>query len=420
MYSLMKRILFPGLFIFTLLLSLQSCRQINEDLIINQGNSRGELISYELVQTWDSTQLADLINSVDPFLNIFFRKEFDIAGYKVTYRTPSFDGTPTIATGAVMVPISRDGSSSPATMIGYSHGTTIHKDGVPSRYNGGGEETIGVLLAGDGFCVAMPDYLGLGDGPGFHPYTHAETEASAVIDILRATQHLASAIDAPLSGKVGLTGYSQGGHATMAAHRELELNLPTEFDLIGSAPMAGPYDASGVQEQYMLGFDPYPTPGYLPFILYSYDMVYDVLPNDVATSVLKPPYDSLAPHILGQEVSMGAINNMCNTVPRLMIREEYLNAYINDPNHPLKIALRDNDLYLGWVPQKPLAMFYCEGDDQVSYENAIVAYDEFMAGGAPHVELRRIDTDGDPLTHNDCAPGALLTGKLYLDSLNNL
>lgn len=416
----MNRIIFLLLFSFTAVFLFQGCRQVNEDLIVNQVSTRGDLISYELIQSWDSTQLVALINSVDPFLQIFFRKEFDIDGYKVTYSTASFDGTPTIATGAVMIPVPRHNEEHSATTIGYSHGTTLHKDGVPSRFSGGGEETIGVLLAGDGYLVAMPDYLGLGDGPEFHPYTHAETEASAVVDILRASKQLAASVGANENGKVGLVGYSQGGHATMAAHKEIELNLSNEFDLIGSAPMAGPYDVSGVQEQYMLRFDPYPTPGYLPFILYSYDMVYDVLPNDDPTAVLKPPYDSLAPYILGQETSMGSVNNMCNPVPRLMIREEYMDEYINDPNHPLKIALRDNDLYLGWVPQKPLAMFYCVGDDQVSYENAIVAYDAFSSAGAPNVELRRIDSDNNLLDHNDCAPGALLTGKLYLDSLNSL
>ncbi len=416
----MNRIPVVSIFVLVILFSFQGCKQINDELIVNQGSTRGDLLSYELIQSWDSTQLNDLINSVDPLLNIFFRKEFDIDGYKVTYSTTSYDGTPTIATAAVMVPVSRNGDPHSATLIGYSHGTTLHKDGVPSRFNGGGEETIGILLAGDGFMVAMPDYLGLGDGPGFHPYVHAATEASAVVDALRASKFLALAVDAQLNSKVGLTGYSQGGHATMAAHKEIELNLSDEFDLIGSAPMAGPYDISGAQEQYMLSFNPYATPGYLPFTLYSYDMVYDVLPNDDPTSVLKPPYDSLAPYILGQVTPMGEVNQMSNPVPRLMIRDEYMDEYINDPNHPLKIALRDNDLYLGWVPQKPLAMFYCQGDDQVSYQNSIVAYDAFMAAGAPYVELRRIDTDSDPLTHNDCAPGALLTGKLYLDSLNNL
>ena len=401
-------------------LGLAGCRNVNEDIFVNQTSTRGDIISYELMGTWDSTAIVNLINQVDPFLTIFFAKTYDVQGYKVTYKTPSFDGTPSFATGAVMLPISRDGSPANATVISLCHGTHIRKRGVPSDFGNGAFESIGVLLAGDGYAMALPDYLGLGDSPNFHPYVHSATEASATVDLMRATRNLAEIIGVDVSQKVGITGYSQGGHAALAAHKEIEVNLGNEFDLIGSAPMAGPYDVSGVQEQYMLSFDPYPTPGYLPFTLFSYDMVYDVLPNDVATAVLLPPYDSIAPYILAQETSMGDINNMCNEVPRLMIRPEYMDEYLNDPDHPLKIALRDNNLYDGWVPQKPVALFHCKGDDQVAYENALVAYDAFTSAGAPYVELRTVDNDNDPLNHNDCAPGALLAGKLYLDSLNNL
>lgn len=396
------------------------CRETIESPYVNQGNSRGRVISYELVATWDSTQLISLINSVDPLLTIFFQKSHDIEGYKVTYQTTSFDGTPTTATGALMVPIPRDGSAIPTTLVGYSHGTMISKEAAPSRFGGGGEESIGVLLAGDGYLVAMPDYLGLGDGEGFHPYSHAESQASSVIDILRASISIAEDLSLPTNGDVFLVGYSQGGQSTLATHKEIEANHSDEFNLLGSAPMSGAYDVSGVQEQYMLAFTPYSTPGYLPYILYSYDMVYDILPSGDPTQALKSPYDSIAPYILGQATSIGDINNMCNPIPRLMIEEDYLDGYINDPDHPLKIALRDNDLYLGWTPQAPVRLFYCEGDDQVSYQNSLIAYDAFSAAGAPDVILRRIDQDGNLLDHNECAPGALLSGKLFLDSLANL
>jgi hypothetical protein len=48
-----------------------------------------------------------------------------------------------------------------------------------------------------------------------------------------------------LDGRLFLIGYSQGGHATAAAHRELEARHANEFTVTAAAPMAGALDLSG-------------------------------------------------------------------------------------------------------------------------------------------------------------------------------
>lgn len=397
------------IFCLFILLGSLGCRNTIEEPVVNHINGRGRLISAELLQSYSLLEMDSLINSIDPFLNIFFRKDYPVEVYKLTYETITFDGQPTMATGALAIPV----TDTSAALASYAHGTTIRKEGVPSRL--GGESNIGLLMAMDGYAMCMPDYLGLGDGPGFHPYIHAKSEATATVDMLRAARQLASDVGLELDGKLFLTGYSQGGHAALAAHREIEQLHQDEFNLTGSAPMSGPYDASGVQEQVLVGFDPYPTPGYLPFILWSYNMVYDIVPDPAA--LLKPPYDSIIPPLMDQIYSIGYINTQSNAVPRYMLLDSVLNAYENDQDHPLKLALRDNDLWKGWVPQAPVRFFYCEGDDQVAYENSIVAYNAFTQNGAQNVSLFRVDSDAAPQLHSDCAPGALLRGKLYFDSL---
>ncbi len=390
-------------------------RDEDMDPVINPINERGRLLSAERIVSYDSTGIDSIIQSVNPFLNLFFAKTYDVEFWKIGYVTIDQFGNTTSASGGAVLPRARSGSVPAASVVGYCHGTVLHKDGAPSR--GGGETTIGLLLATDGYVVAMPDYLGLGDGVEFHPYSHSKTEATATIDMIRATQELATNQEKELDGKLFLTGYSQGGHAAMATQREIEEYHTTEFNLLGSAPMSGAYDISGVQEQYLLAFDPYPTPGYLPFILWGYKSVYDYLPEPA--TILKPPYDTIIPPMMDQTFSIGQLNDVADPVPRRMIMDSVMDAYENDPNHPLKVALRDNDLYLGWVPQSNLRMYYCEGDDQVAYENSIVAYNSFTMAGAPNVSVWRIDTDSDVLDHNDCAPGCLLAGKLWFDSLRN-
>ena len=124
----------------------------------------------------------------------------------------------------------------------------------------GGELFLGIVFAPGGYVVCMPDYLGLGLGEGLHPYCHAKSEATATVDMLRATRQVCDEQDIHLNDQTFLFGYSQGGHATMAAARELELYHTDEFTLTASAPMSGPYDISGAQTELVVSDEPYSAP----------------------------------------------------------------------------------------------------------------------------------------------------------------
>ncbi|PSR04482.1 MAG: hypothetical protein BRD50_03500, partial [Bacteroidetes bacterium SW_11_45_7] len=54
----------------------------------------------------------------------------------------------------------------------------------------------------------------------------------------------------------------------------------------------------------------------------------------------------------------------------------------NNNNHPLRVALRDNDTWRNWTPQAPIRLYFCTNDDQVKYTNSILAYDSLKAKGA--------------------------------------
>lgn len=81
--------------------------------------------------------------------------------------------------------------------------------------------------------------MGLGYGPGLYPDVHAASEATATIDMLRATRNYCQQNAIGLNGQVFLFGYSQGGHATAAAQKMIEEKYPHEFTITASAPMAG-------------------------------------------------------------------------------------------------------------------------------------------------------------------------------------
>ena len=86
----------------------------------------------------------------------------------------------------------------------------------------------------------------MGDNPGIHPYVHWESEATASIDLIRASREfLMDSLEIWDNNQLFLTGYSQGGHSTMAIHKYIKVNnLQSEFNVVASAPMSGPYALS--------------------------------------------------------------------------------------------------------------------------------------------------------------------------------
>ena len=78
---------------------------------------------------------------------------------------------------------------------------------------------------------------------------------------------------------------------------------------------------------------------------------------------------------------------------------------------PLRIDI-DNDVY-DFTPQAPMRLLHCNGDDNVTYQNAVVAYNSFIDSGAENVEL----IDGGNLNHEDCFGGAIIGAKLWIDSM---
>src|SRR5204863_471860 len=114
-----------------------------------------------------------------------FPINFGAKAFKVIYNTVSWDSTPTIASGLLIVPV---GARCKVPLISYQHGTITRKSDALSNLQG--EWFIALAGASKGNVVVMPDYLGLGDSPGLHPYQHAHSEATAVIDMIRAAKEV--------------------------------------------------------------------------------------------------------------------------------------------------------------------------------------------------------------------------------------
>ncbi|MGV9711425.1 lipase family protein [Gordonia sp. NPDC003424] len=85
-----------------------------------------------------------------------------------------------------------------------------------------------------GYAVVATDYIGLSpNSPGPHTYLQTRSEATAVIDMVRAARSMV----AGLSRTWAVAGSSQGGHAALGAGR-LAANYATGLDFRGTAALA--------------------------------------------------------------------------------------------------------------------------------------------------------------------------------------
>ena len=174
---------------------------------------RGKVLSVAYSNTLSVATLAFLFNDAQ----IPITPLYDVALYKVDYETISPLGGRTQASGALALPLN---SGQLLPLVSYQHGTITLTNDAPSSMDLTGEVTVGIGFASTGYAAAVPDYLGLGDSPGLHPYHHANSEATACVDMLRAVRTFCATNGFALTNLLFLCGYSEGGHATMALLRE--------------------------------------------------------------------------------------------------------------------------------------------------------------------------------------------------------
>lgn len=373
------------------------------------GLSGQALVSYQLK---GYVSLPEMTNRYGALM------EFDVRQYKITYTTVDLEGRPDTASGLVVLPLLEGGR---LPLLCYQHGTSGSRDDVPSNLRGTYE--VAEVFAGLGYFSIAPDYLGLGESRGIHPYVHADSEAWAAVDMLFAAREFAAQQGVELNDQLFITGYSQGGHAAAALHREIQENYTADFQVTASAPMSGPYSISGVMRELILSEEAYSYPAYLANTIISYDQVYGLY--DDLNAVLKEPYASMTADFREGRITLGTLNSRVIDsltaqfgipLTKGMLQDSVLENFSTDPAHPLNTVLEDNDVF-DWAPAAPTLLLYCEGDDQVPFRNSIVADSVMNARGAMSVRSFNV---GSSLDHVQCAEPAITTGALFFSQFQKL
>ncbi|MCO6478826.1 MAG: T9SS type A sorting domain-containing protein [Phaeodactylibacter sp.] len=338
--------------------------------------------------------------------------QYGIDVYKVLYTTPDVQGQLDTASGLLVAPRAQDFA---LPLFIYQHGTSNAKDDTPSNLNIVDHE-VPLAFGGAGFVALAPDYLGLGESRGFHPYLHAATEASAAIDMLKAVGPYVEGQGQALNGQLFLAGYSQGGHASMALHRALQEDYAVEYPVTAAAHMSGPYSLANVMREYILSEEEYFFPGYIVRLVMGLNEYYRIYAD--FSQVFREPYLGPALAYYRDELTTGQLNDTLNellvletgaALPRYIFQDSIRQNVLNDPGHLLNRALAENDVY-DWAPQSPTRLYYCTSDEQVLYTNSLLADSVMNANGAPDVQSLDINP---AFSHFECAEPALTQALLF-------
>lgn len=367
------------------------------------------LVSFSLRESRTKEQLNQ---SIGPNLP---PAKYGLDIYKVLYTMYDVHGNLDTVSGALYIPV--DNGNQVYSLICDMHGTT-DRTWYPSDYF---SSTTAFLTVDGDFITYAPDYLGLGNSRGFHPYMHAESQAMAGIEMHRAVLEVLEVLNIPYDNRLFITGYSQGGHAAMAMHRLIQQNFSEEINVIASSPMSGPYSVKEIMLNRMLEDSPY-LPGivFMPYVVLGYQEVYKNLYSDLS-EIFKTTYVGPIQSFRKGEITLqgmatqlaGLLAVFTNSLkPRNMLRDDVLDILLNNPgSHPIYAAIADNDL-LNWVPNVPVRLFYCTADEQVPYTNSIKALEYFTEGGANDVKA---ESKGN-LNHGDCVAPATLATRIFFKS----
>ena len=167
----------------------------------------------------------------------------------------------------------------------------------------------------------------------------------------------------------------------MATHKLIEEKYSEELKVTASAPMAGPYDMS-YSSRRILSIDEYPQPGYISFTYMSYNSI-EKLMNQLA--ICLKVFVERIPGLMDGSKSIDEANSYLTTSIKGLFAEEFLNDFLGEGEVELKKKFEENSL-LDWEPIGPIKLFHGTDDDEVNYNNSLIAFDKLKSGGA-NIEL---------------------------------
>ena len=184
----------------------------------------------------------------------------------------------TESSGALMVPTGGSGCSGPRPIVLYAHGTSTNKAlniaDITDTTNTEGA-LIAAMFAAQGYIVVAPNYAGYDISTlGYHPFLNAAQHSGEMMNILTAARTaLPNTFSSSTSdsGKLFITGYSEGGHVAMATLRAMQA---AGAAVTAAAPLSGPYALEAFGDAIFFGSVDLGSTEFTPLLTTSYQQAY--------------------------------------------------------------------------------------------------------------------------------------------------
>jgi pimeloyl-ACP methyl ester carboxylesterase len=300
---------------------------------------------------------------------------YDVVSYRIEYLTLDGNGNQVRASGLLAVPVKPAGRRSP--MLSYQHGTIFLDAEAPSNAIAPGEPPL--LLAAAGYLVVAADYVGYGVSKGVpHPYLLSAPTASSVLDLLTAARNWRLRNGVAGNGQLFLVGYSEGGYATLAAHRAIEAGAGALRDeLVSVVPGAGPYDLAATLDALL-------------------ELVRKQ--NPVLAALVDPGFLRRLGGTIRDEVRRALVRALLPGDADVAFDTRFIDPYLADDRDLIE---RQSNVY-DWKPITRLRLFHGRDDRTVPYISATRTLQAMQLRGATDVSLT--DCTAVPAGHLECVP----------------
>ncbi|MET9467569.1 alpha/beta hydrolase [Streptomyces sp. NPDC006544] len=335
---------------------------------------------------------------------------YGVAAYRLAYATVDPRGRPTTATGLLVLPVLPRQGVYRLDLVSDTHGTIATRDDAPSG-GAGSNRLTPYLHASAGRAVSAPDYLGLGGGPGSHPYMDTASSVTASVDMLKATRAAAARLGRTVTRDVYGTGFSQGGQVAMALGRELSLGRDG-LRLRGLAPIAGPYDLTGSELPGITDGRVAPRTAvfYLSYFLTAQNRLHPLYEDPA--EVFRAPYAQAVETLFDGNHGVEEIAAALPATPEELLTPRWAEN-VRDPHGALLTALKAVDGSCDWKPPAPVRLYAGSGDTDVPLANTRAC----AADLARHGVRARIVDQGPDADHFTSAIRSAPQAVRWFDSL---
>lgn len=319
------------------------------------------------------------------------RTVYGYKAFKIPYTTHDEKGDEVKVSGLFVIPTGLPTvvtTQLGLSMVSDDHGTIFAKNEAPSAIadNTGAPDGSSILMTAlGGFATLQPDYIGFGDSKDhYHPFILKNSLANATVDFIKQVKIFAKDNNITLNNQLFLTGYSEGGYASMATLKKIEEEQLADIKVTMAAPMAGPYAlkamADGVLNEAKLG-----VPSFMANVGYSYAKAND----EEVSSIINEPYASQLPTLFNGDLDRTKIDPQLTqdtTGAKGLFVQSFVTDYFKNETNWFKVAVTENSLH-AWVPTTPVRLVHCEGDDVIPYAISQLTEATMKAMGATNVVL---------------------------------